>query len=151
GSGPEEQAALAEYYHERHGMTIFHADPTELELANGEVLYKGQTVDVAYRDYEIRDLIHLEQEGANLAPMRHLFRQDRRVSAVSGDFDHKSCWELLTDPQYTQKYFNAEERSVFRRHVLWTRVLAARKTTLPDGQEGDLLEYVRKEHETLVL
>src|SRR5262249_27512609 len=34
---------------------------------------------------------------------------------------------------------------------LWTRVLADRRTLLPDGQPGSLLEYVRREHETLVL
>src|SRR5262249_42735355 len=36
-------------------------------------------------------------------------------------------------------------------HVLWTRLLSDRRTVLPDGQEGGLLEYVRKEHESLVL
>jgi hypothetical protein len=35
--------------------------------------------------------------------------------------------------------------------VLWTRLLDDRRTTLPDGEEGDLLEYVRTQHELLVL
>src|SRR3984893_4217952 len=30
GSGPEEQEALASYYHDRHGLKIMHADPSEL-------------------------------------------------------------------------------------------------------------------------
>jgi uncharacterized circularly permuted ATP-grasp superfamily protein len=58
---------------------------------------------------------------------------------------------VLTDPDLTRQYFTAEERQVFRRHILWTRILADRKTVLPDGQEGDLLPYVRRERETLVI
>ena len=46
---------------------------------------------------------------------------------------------------------SAEERQVFRRHILWTRILSDRRTLLPDGQNGDLLPYVRREYESLVL
>src|SRR5208337_4787205 len=123
GSGPDEQQALAEYFHERYGMKIMHADPAELTLRDGEVCYEGNPVDLAYRDYEIRDLVALEESGVDVEPIRTLFRQNRVMSSVAGDFDHKSCWELLTDTQFTQKYFNPDERQVFRRHVLWTRLL----------------------------
>jgi hypothetical protein len=99
----------------------------------------------------VLDLINLERAGINVEPMRLLFRQNRVISSITADFDQKSCWEILTDPQFTQKYFNADERQVFRRHVLWTRLLSERRTQLPTGQDGDLLEYVRREHESLVL
>ena len=58
---------------------------------------------------------------------------------------------MLTDPQVTRKYFSADERQLFRRHILWTRLLSDRGTLLPDGQTGGLLDYVRREYETLVL
>jgi hypothetical protein len=116
------------------------------------VYYEGCRVDIAYRDYEVRDLVHLEEmERIDVNPLRLLFRENRMISSMAGEFDHKSCWELLTDAAYTQKYFTAEERQVFRRHVLWTRVLSDRDTTLPDGDIGDLLEFVRSQHELLVL
>jgi uncharacterized circularly permuted ATP-grasp superfamily protein len=67
------------------------------------------------------------------------------------ELDQKSCWEILTDLQFTQRYFSAGERQVFRRHILWTRILSDRQVSLPDGQTGSLLDYVRKEHEALVL
>ena len=41
--------------------------------------------------------------------MRLLFRQNRMVSSVVGDFDHKSCFELLTDPQLAERFFPTEE------------------------------------------
>jgi hypothetical protein len=150
--GPDEQEALAQYYHDRHGLKIMHADPRELEIVDGEVRYEGALVDIAYRDYEVRDLIQLARdEGVNVDPIRLLFRENRMISSMAGDFDHKSCWELLTDATYTNKYFTAEERQIFRRHVLWTRVLGDRSTTLPEGDSGDLLRYVRDQHEVLVL
>jgi len=83
--------------------------------------------------------------------MRLAFRQNRVVSSFVGDFDHKSCWEILTDASIAERYFSADECRLFRRHVLWTRVVSDRRTTLPHGREGDLLEYVREHREQLVL
>jgi len=151
GDGPCEQAPLADYFHARHGMTIVHADPAELVLRDGQVWYDDTQVDIAYRDYEIRDLLALEATGVDVTPVRTLFKQNRMISSVGGDFDHKSCWEILTEPRFTQKYFNSDERQVFRRHVLWTRLLSDRQTTLPHGEVGGLIEYARREHERLVL
>jgi hypothetical protein len=151
GSGPDEQQALAEYFHERHGLKIMHADPAELTLKGGEVYYEGDVVELIYRDYEVRDLLAREREGVNIEPIRTLFRQNRVISSITAELDQKSCWEVLTDPQLTQKYYTADERQVFRQHILWTRILSDRKTILPDGQTGDLLEYVRRENESLVL
>ena len=149
--GPSEQAPLAAYFHERHGMTVVHADPKELAIRGGEVWYEDTPIDVAYRDYEIRDLLDLEAGGVDLEPVRRLFRENRMISSMAGDFDHKSCWELLTERRFADRYFNSDERQVFRRHVLWTRLLADRETSLPHGETGPLVDYARREHERLVL
>ena len=150
--GINEQSVLSGYLAKRHNLTITHADPIELRIKDGDVFYGDDCVDVAYRDYETRDLIELEAEqGKPLEAMRLLFKQNRIVSSLVGDFDHKSCWEVLTDPAIAEKYFNAEECRLFRRHVLWTRVIADRKTSLPHNVEGDLLEFVRTHREQLVL
>jgi hypothetical protein len=151
GSGPDEQEALARYYHDRYGLKVMHADPAELTVAGGEVLYEGAAIDLAYRDYAVGDLIDLEREGVSVEPMRLLFRQNRIISSITAELDQKSCWEVLTDPELARKYFSSDERQVFRRHILWTRLLSDRRTRLPDGHDGGLLEYVRKEQETLVL
>lgn len=151
GTGTDEQEALAQYFHERYGLTVQHADPRELTLENGEVYCGGAAVDLAYRDYSVNDLLSLAKEGVNVEPMRVLFEQNRIISSITAELDQKSCWEVLTDPSVTHRYFTADERQVFRRHILWTRILSDRSTLLPDGQNGDLLEYVRREHELLVL
>jgi hypothetical protein len=151
GTGPDEQGSLAEYFHDRYGLKVLHADPSELSLRDGEVYCQGVPVDLVYRDYEVRDLLAIQREGANVEALRELFRQNRVVSSIGAEVDQKSCWEVLTDLRLTQRHFSAEERQVFRRHVLWTRLLADRRTLLPDGQTGSLLEYVHRERETLVL
>lgn len=150
--GINEQSVLSEYLSKKHGLTITHADPSELRIKDGDVYYGDVCVDVAYRDYETRDLIELEAElGKPLHAMRMLFKQNRVVSSLVGDFDHKSCWEILTDPAIAETYFSAEECRVFRRHVLWTRVIGDRRTSLPHNVDGDLLEFVRTHREQLVM
>jgi carboxypeptidase Taq len=150
--GPNEQPVLAAYMRAKHGLTVVHADPRELRVEHGEVMYEEHVVDVAYRDYETRDLLALEAElGQPLSAMRLLFSQNRVVSSLVGDFDHKSCWELLTDESLAARHFSAEERRVFRRHVLWTRLVGERSTSLPDGETGELLTYARQHREDLVL
>jgi hypothetical protein len=149
--GPDEQEQLARYFRDRHGLTVMHADPAELELHRGKVYYGGQRVDVGYRDYSVTDLLELQEEGVDVEPIRTLLRQNRLISSIAADLDQKSCWEVLTDPLICQQYFSPEERLVFQRHILWTRVLSDRRTVLPGGHLGGLLEYVDAQHETLVL
>jgi hypothetical protein len=83
--------------------------------------------------------------------MRTLFRENRVVSSIGAELDHKSCWEILTDPEIAGRHFSEEEHHCFRRHVLWTRIVSDRRTLLPSGETGELLEYARREHESLVL
>ena len=150
--GPNEQATLAAHLSSRHKVVIAHADPRELEVRGEEVMCGDTRIDVIYRDYETRELIKLEQEaGKPLAAMRQLFRQNRVVSSLVGDFDHKSCWEVLTDPAICEQLFSMDECRLFRRHVLWTRVVGDRRTSLPREGEGDLLAYIRDHREQLVL
>jgi hypothetical protein len=150
GSGPDEQEELAHYYHLRYGTKVLHADPAELNLRGEEVYYNDDRVDLVYRDYAVADLITLGQQGVDIEPMRTLFRQNRVISSITAELDQKSIWEVLTDPRF-KKYFTADERQIFRRHILWTRLVDDRQTRFPDGQTGGLLDFVRKEQETLVL
>ena len=150
--GPNEQSVLSEYLSRKHDLTIAHADPQELRIAGDEVYCGDVQIDVAYRDFELRELIAREkQTGQRLDAMRLLFRQNRVISSITGDFDHKSGFEVLTDPVLAARYFGADDRRLFRRHALWTRLLGARKTTLPDGREADLMGYARRNREILVL
>ncbi len=149
--GIDEQRRLVEYYRRHHRLEMLHADPRELRLVDGEVYCGDDRVDLVYRDYSVLDLVELEAEGVDVSPMRVMFRENRVVSSIAAELDHKSCWEVLTDPEIAGRYFSEEERRVFQHHVLWTRVLADRRTSLPSGESGDLLAFARSEREWLVL
>ena len=149
--GPNEQSHLVEYYRSRRNITLHHADPRELRVVGDEVYYEDTAVDVAYRDYEIRDLLALErEEGRRLEAIRALFRQNRMVSSIAGDLDHKTCLEVLTDEDLTGRIFSRSEQQLFRRHVLWTRLVVERHTSTPHGRD-DLPEFIRRHREELVL
>jgi hypothetical protein len=150
-SGPEEQEEIARWLHDRHGLRAMHADPAELELRGDEVTYEGTAIDVAYRDYAVTDLLRLSREGADVEPMRALLRQNRMVSSIAAELDQKACFELLGDEKLARRHFTTEERQIFRRHVPWTRLLFPRRTTLPDGRSGDLLDYAQRARDSLVL
>ena len=152
GSGPDEQEALAQYFHERYGMKIMHADPAELTLRRRRGLLRrraGRPGLPRLRRLRpdrpgARGRGRRADAGAVPAEPHHLL--DRRRAGpeeLLGGADRPAV--------QPQKYFSADERQVFRRHILWTRLLSDRRTLLPDGQTGDLLAYVRREHETLVL
>ncbi|MEO8564120.1 MAG: hypothetical protein ABI601_18710 [bacterium] len=149
--GPDEPDALARWYREHHGLSVLHADPSELRQRGDEVWYGDTRVDLVYRDASVLDLMAYRDEGVDVGPMRTLFRQNRVVSSISAELDQKSIFELFTDPALAERFFTVEERQVMRRHVLWTRLLSARQTSSPIGERIDLPEYARRERESLVL
>jgi len=149
--GPDEMQALVDYYKERYGITVLHADASELKLRGEEVFYGDTLVDLAYRDASVLDLMDLAAEGVDVAPMRALLRQNRVVSSIAAELDQKSCFEVFTDPVLADRFLTEAEQQVMRRHVLWTRILSGRNTTSPGGAKVDLLEYVRTNRESLVL
>ena len=149
--GPDEPEALAAYYRERHGMSVLHADVSELRLSGDDVLYGDRRVDLAYRDASVLDLMDLAEDGVDIAPMRALLRQNRVVSSITAELDQKSCFEVFTDPELAERFLTVEERQVARRHVLWTRIVSDRRTVSPADERVDLLEYARRERESLVL
>src|SRR5262249_25667394 len=85
GRGADEQEQLAGYLRERHGLSVVHADPTELELRGDEVYYGETRVDIVYRDYAVADLLTLQADGKDVRAMKELFRQNRMVSSIGGD------------------------------------------------------------------
>jgi Uncharacterized conserved protein len=149
--GPDEMQALMDYYKERYGVTVLHADVTELQLRGDEVFYGDARVDLIYRDASVLDLVELASEGVDVAPMRALLRQNRVVSSIAAELDQKSCFEVFTDPVLADRFLTEAEQLIMRRHVLWTRILSDRKSTAPDGRQVDLLEFARTNRESLVL
>lgn len=136
------------------GVDCRHVDPRELRVRDGELLVTEQgvdwPVDVVYRDHEINDLAGQEEEGADLSGIRHALKTGRCVSSLAGEFDHKSAFQVFTEPRFAGA-FTQEQRRVFKRHVPWTRLVAAGRTAGPDGEPVDLLPWLEAQREALLL
>lgn len=150
-----ERAGTAEFEHvaayfRRHGVKAVVTDPRHLRLKRDEIYAKNVPVDIFYRDSEIEELLELERAGVPMAVVREAFRRNMVISSIAGEFDHKSAWELLTNPIFA-KHFTPTQRALFAKHVLWTRLIWERNTTDPGGRQVDLAAYIRRHRATLLI
>jgi hypothetical protein len=149
-AGITEMPRLLSHFRSR-GMQGVIGDPRELVSSRGKLLLRGQPVDVLYRNMELADVVDIEEEeGRPLRGLRAAFRENRVVSGLAGDFDHKSLWELLTS-QRTRHLIAPADRRLFSKHLLWTRLLRPTRTEAPDGSQVDLLEFTRSHRARLVI
>ncbi|MBI4227735.1 MAG: hypothetical protein HY600_05655 [Candidatus Omnitrophica bacterium] len=148
-SGTAEFEHIADYFR-RRGVRAVATDPRQLALRRGEISAGGFPVDVFYRDTEVTEFLALERAGVPMGAVREAFRRNQVVSSIAGEFDHKSAWELFTNPIF-RRHFTPAQRGLFARHVLWTRLLWERTTTDPQGRPMDLAAYARRHRATLVL
>lgn len=146
--GTNELRLIAEHFR-RLGVFATHVDVRSLSWDGSRLLANGEPVDLVYRFPELRELEELD-DGSALLPLWRAFDQNRVVSTLAGDFDHKSTFELFTSARFAKLFTEAEQR-VFRRHMLWTRLLTERRTEGPQGAEIDLVPWVRDHREELVL
>lgn len=145
--GTEEFPQVARFL-KRHGMDALVADPGAVVLRRGALVVRGKPVDLVYRDTELRDLVRMAPR--RVAGVREAFHRNRVISALAGDLDHKSTWELFTNPEFS-KHFTLSQRRLFREHVLWTRLIFPRKTTDPKGKRVELTAFLRRHREKLTI
>jgi len=136
----------------RWGLEAITADPRDVALLRGELSVRGKRVDLLYRDTEITEMLEMAGRGgaAKLSGMKQAFLRNQVISSIAGEFDHKSCWELFTNPEFAH-HFTLRQKRMFRRHLLWTRLLWERRTTNRLGRTVDLFPYARRNRESLVI
>ena len=154
--GTVELPELAKYFLKK-GIKAILADPRELRLKGGEIYHRDTNIDIIYRDSELQELIDIERKGHNMAVLKQAFVNNQVISSIAGELDHKSSFEIFTNPEFAG-LFTAAERAVFIKYLPWTRVIKERKTpgidSLPCRQAGrriDLIPYVLKNQERLII
>ena len=149
GSNYVEFIRLAKLF-TRLGHPTIVTEPVDFRLKGGEIYARGKKIDVLYRDTTLSELCLLEEKGHDLAALRLAFRRGQMVSSLEGEFDHKSAFEVFTNPEYSH-FFTAQERRVFQPYILWTRLLGERKTPNPHGKTVDLIPFILKNQTGMVL
>ncbi len=149
--GTDEFTAVARYFN-RHGLTAMTADPRDLVVRGEEITVRGKPVDLFYRDSGITEILEMAGKKGEraIAGIKEAFLRNQVISSIAGEFDHKSAWELFTNPEFA-RYFTLRQRRLFRRHVLWTRLIWPRNTTSSTGKPVDLIAHIRRHRESLVL
>ncbi len=132
------------------GYSTLVTEPTDFYLKEGEVAARGKKIDILYRDTTLSELCALEEKGCDMAAFREAFRRGQVVSSLAGEFDHKSAFEVFTSPAF-EKYFTPIEKNIFKRFILWTRLLREIKTTDPRGRSIDLIPFILRLRPRLVL
>jgi hypothetical protein len=147
--GPNEFPYLVDYF-KAQGIPAVLVDPRDLHLKGDELRAGDLPIDVIYRDAEIGEYIALEEEGADVSALKEAFLRNQVVSSIAGEFDHKSTFEVLTTPELAA-HFTLKQQRIFKRHVLWTRIIRDVKTTGFDGEPIDLLPWLRRNKDRIVL
>jgi uncharacterized circularly permuted ATP-grasp superfamily protein len=134
---------------EARGVPTVIADPRELTLEGDVLRAGGRAIDLVYRRVLIADLVARPEACATLV---EAYRRGVvcMANSLRCKIPHKKAFfAVLTDERNTA-LFSGEERDVIRAHIPWTRVIEDVRTHI-DGQPIDLLGYVRRERERLVI
>jgi uncharacterized circularly permuted ATP-grasp superfamily protein len=131
------------------GVPTLIADPRELEWDGKSLVARDKKIDLVYRRVLINDVVAKPAEcsalvkaySANAVCVANNFRC--KIAHV------KAFFAVLTEEQ-NGALFSHGERELIRKHIPWTRVVADVKTA-HYGQPIELLSFIRKERENLVL
>ena len=137
-------------YLKKSGVNAFLVDPREFYVKEDDLYCKDGPVDIVYRNFELDDMIEMEENGDDIRGLKFAFSNNRVISSLAGDFDHKSMWEVLGGGRF-DRYFSKEDAAVFKKHLLWTSVVYERKAVGPGGLEVDLVPFISKNRESLVM
>jgi uncharacterized circularly permuted ATP-grasp superfamily protein len=134
---------------ENMGVPTVIADPRELEFDGHKLMAQEKRIDLVYRRVLINDVVARPDQCSALVKA---YTAD--AVCVANSFrckiPHvKAFFAVLTDEQ-NGALFSHDEREIIRQHIPWTRVVAD-VTTAHYGQPVELLAFIRKERENLVL
>ncbi|MCP4196936.1 MAG: M3 family metallopeptidase [Proteobacteria bacterium] len=134
----------------RQSFDTMVADPRDLDFDGKTLSADGQAIDVAFRvistaeslarSDELRALIQADNAGALM--MINSYRAEL--------LGHKALFAILSDTDIDLG-LDAEEQEVVRRNLPWTRLLHEHRTTNPAEQRIDLVPWICKHKDELVL
>src|SRR5690348_9050624 len=134
---------------EKIGIPTLIADPRQLEWDGKSLSVEDKKIDLVYRRVLINDMV---AKPAECSPLVKAYTAG--AVCVANNFrckiPHvKAFFAVLTDEQ-NGGLFSLGERELIRKHIPWTRVVADVQTA-HYGEHVELLAFIRKERENLVL
>lgn len=132
------------------GVRTLALDARDLRYRNGALYHEKEVISLTYNKLDPLALIGDTEAAEYLEAIRSKAVCDVNALSVQLITEDKRVLALLTDPRY-EDYLSSEERAAVERHIPWTRRLLPVRTTDPEGDQIDLLDYVRANRERLVV
>jgi hypothetical protein len=136
-------------YFRSQGLECVIADPREVEYVDGRLVAAGVPVELIYKRVLLNELV--ERGGLEHPVVRAVL--DGAVCMVNPfrcKILHKKASLAVLSDERNMEMFGAAELNAIQAHIPWTRVVEERRT-LHQGEEVDLVPYVRDQREHLVL
>ena len=131
------------------GVPTVVCDPRELTLEGGVLRAAGAAVDLVYRRVLINDIVARQDDCRALVDA-----YAQRVACVANSLrckiPHKKAFFAVLTDERRSPLFTDQEREIIRRHVPWT-VLVSDGRAQRDGRSFDLLTFIRRDREQLVI
>jgi hypothetical protein len=134
---------------EARGVPTVLADPRELEFDGGVLRAGGRAVDLVYRRALVADLVARPADCAALVAA-YAAGKVCMANTLRCKIPHKKAFFAVLTDDRRAPLFDAREQEIIKQHVPWTRIVEDTATTR-DGQAIDLLPYIRREREALVI
>jgi hypothetical protein len=137
-------------YFKAMGIEARIVDPREVEYRDGKLMSGDYHITLIYKRVLISELI--ERGGIDHPVVRAV--RDHTVCMVNSFrckiLFKKASLAVLSDER-NAALFAPEQTAAIAKHIPWTRVMEARKTIGPDGQEIDLVPWAAHNKDRLVL
>jgi len=140
---------LFQRYFAEHAVESVIVDPADVSYDGKRLSAPDGPIDLVYKRVLTTELV--ERGGIDHPVLRAV--KDGAVCMVNPPackILHKKASLAVLHDERNEALFNAEERQAIFEHVPWTRVVEERRTT-HRGQQVDLIEFIRREREHLVL
>jgi hypothetical protein len=136
-------------YFGQHGIPCEIVDPRELEYTNGRLHAGDFTITLIYKRVLLSELI--EREGEDSTAIRAV-REGAAcmVNPFACKILHKKTSLAVLSDERNAALFPARERKAIAELIPWTRRVEERTTTAA-GETVDLLPYIERHRERLVL
>jgi len=150
GATAESHERGAEVFLRQGIRSLVAVEPRGLEFDGSRLFANGAPVDLVYRVMLTRDALEAK---ADLKPLFLALKQNAvcMVNPFRAELmGHKALFALLSDPDVPLG-LDASARSIIRKHVPWGRLLRDGPTSDPTGGRTNLLDYVARHRDDLVL
>jgi uncharacterized circularly permuted ATP-grasp superfamily protein len=123
--------------------------PQELEFRNNRLSVSGEQIDIVYKRVLVNEYLPIMTDYPALLDA-YRARAICMVNSFRSKLIHKKAlFAVLTNQRYAALFSEAELAAI-RAHVPWTRLVRDERSDY-QGEQIDLLEFVRQNNEKLVL